>query len=88
MDHFAFGLSFVALALIAGHWAPWQQDMSRIQAYTYGLGAYLIGITIWQGLDGNWWIVAGLWAMAAVAGLVTVGAYGIDTVLNWRQRAK
>jgi hypothetical protein len=73
------GVVTVAL-LIGGHWAPWIRRLSRLKAYTFGVGAIMLGITIWHGLNGDWKGVIGSWVIAGAAGATVLAQYQIDRI--------
>ena len=86
--HFSFGASLTTLLLAVGHWFPWPRRLSRLQAYVYGVSAIGLGFTIWRGLDGDWWHVAGLWVLAGLGGAVVFLAYWLDDIVIRLRKAE
>ena len=79
---FAFGTSLTVLLLAVGHWFPWPRRLSRLQAYTYGVGCLASGYTLWRLLVGDWLTVAGLWIIVILGGMTVIGAYWLDEKLH------
>lgn len=77
---FIAGLMFTVLILAVGHWFPWQ--LTRIQAYSYGTVAILVGFAIWRGLLGDWHTPLGLLIIASAGGIVVKLAYSADHVIR------
>ena len=87
-DNFLFGLVTTGLLLTTGHWLPWPRRLHRLAAYTYGVASILAGAAAWLGSLGQWWLVLGLAAFAAVGGAATSLCYLVDWALNARLRLR
>jgi hypothetical protein len=77
------GLTVTGSLLAAEHWFPWWRKLHRLEAYTLGVLAILLGQGIWLKFDQRWRRSA---AFAAIAGAVVYAAWGYDTIANARAR--
>jgi hypothetical protein len=89
---FYLGLVVTALLILVGHWFPWPRRLEKLEAYTYGVCAILVGTFIWLYLATYtmapmriWW---GLAAYTASAGVATVVSHATDYVLNLVMRER
>ena len=95
---FYFGLSMTLAALIIEHWVPWPRKLHRLETYSLGLGAILLGQGIWLGchcifsdcaiVTNGWalWLTLAGWAL--LSGLVVKATWVIDKILNYRANAR
>ena len=75
----AGGAGFTAAALAAGHWYHWYHDLSRLEAYSFGTAAILLGQGIYMRFNRRW---VRLCLIAATGGAVVIAAYQHDRSRN------
>ena len=75
----AAGCATTAATLAAGHWYKWWRDLSRLQAYTFGTLAILIGQGIYMRFNRRWFKLC---LIAATGGAVVIAAYQHDHIKN------
>ena len=101
---FVIGAVLTVAILMIGHWFPWAKPLCRIQRYTYGVLAIIIGFTGWRlafgllaALTGlaDWTILAheliipaGLLLISVAGGVTVVWAYRRDDVALRMRQAK
>ena len=83
---YIFGLTVTALILIAAHWFPFPRKLHRLEAYSIGIAAILVGQAIWLCCAGEWKLWMAIAAFSVVSGAAVIGAYAIDTLLKYRVR--
>ena len=83
---YIFGLTVTALILLATHWFPWPRKIHRLEAYSIGVGAILMGQAVWLCCKGEWRLWLALAAFSLVSGAAVGGAYAIDALLKYRVR--
>lgn len=78
---FIGGLATTAALLAALHWFPWRRRLTRVEAYTLGTLAILVGQGVYLGFGRGWLELA---AFAAVGGAIVSAAYLYDWIANAR----
>lgn len=86
--------SIAAITTVALHYFPWRavrgRELSRPEAYTLGVLAMMIPLTVYflsMGEITGWQAVVVMWVTAVGAGIGTAGTYALDSALDNRQRA-
>lgn len=75
----AAGILTTAGLLAAGHWFPWWRRLSRLQAYTYGTLAILLGQGVCERFSRRWLRHC---LIAGSGGAVVIAAYLYDAIAN------
>jgi hypothetical protein len=86
--------SIAAITTVALHYFPWRavrgRELSRPEAYTLGVLAMMIPLTVYflsMGRLSGWQAVVTMWVTAVGAGIGTIGTYALDSALDSKQRA-
>ena len=82
------GMAVTALLLAVGHWFPWPQRLTRVEAYVYGGSSLWVGLAVWRLLCGDWRTVVGALAIDIAGWLAVVGAYKVDGVVRRIRQAR
>ena len=80
------GAIISSLLLTTGHWMPWQ--LSRIQAYVYGVASLWIGFAVWRFPVGDWLTPVGFLVLALIGGAVVKLAYTTDSITREVREAR
>jgi len=83
--YFCGGGTLTVFLLLVLHWFPWVSTLTRMQAYSYGVGAICAGFVCWRLLSGDYVTAAGLAGLCIISGITVYLAYIID---DWTLRMR
>lgn len=75
------------LGLALSHWFPRARPISRLEAYAWGTGLIWLGFATWRLSGGDWVTPLGLLVIDVAGGLVVIGVYRLDGLVQRLRQA-